>query len=142
MAKKDQARTLALYVRQAFEDDYVQEQLRNAAAELRTAYGRARKQRTQAASDKRLYRNLRQAATALGKAKAALRPPEPQPKHRLRKLAIVGLAAGATALVTTRLQKQQAQEASAPGVTEPSPAEPPAAATTPPRRQPEAAMRA
>jgi cobalamin biosynthesis Mg chelatase CobN len=111
MAKPSQAKAALRYVQRVVEDEYVQEQLRSAVIGARAAYLRARRQRTQVVEDKGLYRNLRQAATALQRATGALRPPPPEPKHRGRKLAVVALAAGGTALITTKLQKLQWQRA-------------------------------
>ena len=109
MAKISQAKAALPYIQRVVEDEYVQEQLRSAVSGARAAYLRARKQRGQVVEDKGLYRNLRQAATALQKATGALRPPPPEPKHRGRKLAAVALAMGATVLLTMKLQKQQSQ---------------------------------
>lgn len=111
MAKAIPAKAALPYIQRMIEDDYVQEQLRSAAASARAAWTRTRKQGTQAAGDKRVKRNLAQAVGALRKATQALRPPEPEPKHRVRKLAVLTLAVGATVLVTAKLQKQD----SAPG---------------------------
>ena len=109
MAKTSKAKAALPYLQRVVEDEFVQEQLLNAVGGARAAYSRARKRRAEAVQDKGLYRNLRQAATALQKATNALRPPEPEPKHRGRKLVTVALAIGATAYVTVRLQKQYPQ---------------------------------
>jgi hypothetical protein len=111
MGKLSQAKSALPYIQGVVEDDYVQEQLRSALNGARAAYLRARKQRAQVVEDKGLYRNLRQAATALQRATGALRPPPPEPKHRARKLAVIALAAGATVLLTMKLQKHQSQRA-------------------------------
>lgn len=111
MAKLSQAKSALPYIQRVVEDEYVQDQLRSAVSGARAAYLRARKQRTQVVEDKRLYRNLRQAATALQKATGALSPPQPEPTHRARKLAVVALAMGATVLLTMKLQKQQSRRA-------------------------------
>jgi Mrp family chromosome partitioning ATPase len=114
MAPTKQAQSTFGYIQRGLEDEYVQEQLRAAVGGLRTAYTRARKQRAQATEDKRLYRSLRQAATAVRNAGTALRPPEPEPKHRIRKVLVVGAAAGGTALLTSKLQKAQQRGTSEP----------------------------
>lgn len=106
---KIQAKSALPSVRRIFEDEYVQEQLRNAAGNAWGAFRRARKQPAKATQDKGFYRNLREATTSLAKAKAALKPAKPKPKRRGRKLATVALAIGATALVTIKLQEQQAR---------------------------------
>lgn len=110
MPKASQAKAAIPYIERLLEDAFVQEQVRSAVGGLRAAYSRARKQRTQVVEDKGLYRNLRQAATALQRATRALQPPEPEPKHRGRKFAAVALAIGATAFVTMKLQKEYSQQ--------------------------------
>jgi hypothetical protein len=114
MVKAIPAKAAVPYIRRVIEDEYVQDQLRSALGGAGAAWRRARKQGTQAADDKRVRRNLRQATTAMRKATAALRPPEPEPKHRGRKLAVLTLAIGATVVVTLKLQKHQSQSAASP----------------------------
>jgi hypothetical protein len=86
MATQDKAKSALPYLQRLLEDEYVHEQLREAAVGLRNAYGRA--------------------ATAL-------RKPEPPPKRRARKLLIFGLAAGGAALLTRLGRRQQDAGASA-----------------------------
>lgn len=105
--KPTKAKSALPYARRLLEDEYVQEQLRNAAGGLHATYRRARSQRGQATEDKRLYRNLRQAATSLRRATTALQQPKPEPKRRLRKIAILAVAVGGCGLLTMKLQKQQ-----------------------------------
>lgn len=93
MAKTARAKSALPYIQRVLEDEFVQEQLRNAAGGMRAAYLRARKQRSQAADDKTLYRNLRHAASSIRNA-TALQRPEP-PKRRARKAAAIGVAIGA-----------------------------------------------
>ena len=109
MAKTSKAKSALPYLQRLLEDEFVQEQLRNAALGLRGAYGRARTKRSQATDDKVLYRNLRKAATSVRNTASALRHPEPPPKRRLRKVAGVALAIGGCAWLTVRLQKLQSQ---------------------------------
>src|SRR5947209_15313138 len=123
MANKRQPKAAVPYVRRMLEDDYLQEQLRDAASALYAAYARARNQRASAAEDKRLYGSLRQAATAIRNAATALRPPKPEPKRPFRKLAVVALAAGATAWLTMKLQKAQSRGTSDNGAHRPAPTE-------------------
>lgn len=107
MAKSNPAKSALPYLRQLIEDEYVQEQLRDAAGGLRAAYDRARKERARATEDKRLYGHVRDAASSIRRAAFALQRPEPEPKHRLRKVAILAFALGGTVLLTLKLQKQQ-----------------------------------
>ena len=113
MAKSNTAKSALPYARRLLEDQYVQEQLRNAAGGLRAAYDRARKQRAQAPEDKRLYGHVREAATSIRNAATALQRPKPEPKRRLRKVVVLAGAVGACALLTMKLQKQQKPSAQA-----------------------------
>jgi ferric-dicitrate binding protein FerR (iron transport regulator) len=100
MAKTGKAKGTLPYVRRLLEDEYVQDQLREATIGLRNAYGRAAQKRTQAPDDKKLYGSLRRAATSIRNATVALRQPEPPPKRRGRKLLIIAATAGAAAMLT------------------------------------------
>ncbi|HKO28528.1 MAG TPA: hypothetical protein VJU80_13800 [Solirubrobacteraceae bacterium] len=113
MAKSNNAKSAVPYARRLLEDEYVQEQLRNAVGGLRAAYDRARKQRAKATEDKRLYGHVREAATSIRNAATALQRPKPKPKRRLRKVAVLAGAIGASALLTMKLQKQQRPAAQA-----------------------------
>jgi hypothetical protein len=94
------------YVQRLLEDDYVQEQLREAAIGLRAAYGRVSRKRVAAAEDKKLYGNLQQATTSIRKALVALQRPKPKPQHRIRKVALaVVVVGGGALLIGTRGRK-------------------------------------
>lgn len=108
MAKTGRAKAALPYLQRVLEDEFAQEQLRNAVGGMRAAYVRARTQRSQAAGDKALYSNLRQAATSIRNAAVALQRPEP-PKRRMRKAAGFGLGLGGCVLLTMKLQKLQSQ---------------------------------
>jgi|SRR5437588_3133967 len=109
---KKQAQSAAPYARRLLEDRYVQEQLQSAVAGLRGAYGRVRRRGTGAAEDKKLYGNLRQAASSMRNVATAMQRPKPQPKRRLQKLAAAGLAAGSALLVA---KQQKARPSSGAG---------------------------
>jgi hypothetical protein len=111
---KKKAEPAVPYIRRVLEDEYVQEQLRSAASGLRAVYQRASRQGGQAAEDKRLYGNLRQAATSIRKAATALQRPKPEPKRRGRKVATAALAAGAGALLISKRQKGNSEGGSDP----------------------------
>jgi hypothetical protein len=100
MAKSRRPKSKLAYAQRLLEDESIQEQLREAAVALRGAYARAASKRAQAADDKKLYENLRRAATSIRDATFALRNPEPPPKRRARKLIIFTLAAGGAAMLT------------------------------------------
>jgi hypothetical protein len=121
MAMSKNAKSALPYARQLIEDEYVQEQLRNAASGLRAAYERARKERARATEDKKLYGHLRETATSIRKAAVALQRPKAKPKRRLRKVTILALAVGGTAMLTLKLQKQQSDTGTPPPPVTPSP---------------------
>jgi ferric-dicitrate binding protein FerR (iron transport regulator) len=100
MAKANkQAKSAAPYIQRLLEDKHVQEQLRNAVGGLRGAYTRATRKGGKAAEDKKLYANLRQSATSIRNAAAALQRPKAQPKRRAQKVAAAALAGGGALLV-------------------------------------------
>ena len=105
MAKKKPPKSASDYVQRLFEDEYIQNQIRDAAGGLRSAYGRVTKKPSRAAEDKQVYSSVRQAATSIRKAVVALRrpEPEPEPKHRLR-MALIAIAviAGSVLIITRR----------------------------------------
>jgi hypothetical protein len=102
MAKKTKkAKSAVPYVQRLAQDEYVQEQLRNAVARLGEAYKRIRRERGDAAEDKKVYANMREAATSIRKAVSRLQR-KPEPKRRGRKFMIAALAAGSAVLISRR----------------------------------------
>jgi hypothetical protein len=79
----------APYAERLAENEYLQENLREAVTKLRDAYGRAAKRKTAAAQDKRFYARLREAASALDEAKAAFVSGRTKPKRTKRRLLVV-----------------------------------------------------
>ena len=117
MAKSKKVESAGPYARRLLEDEYVQEQLRRAAAGFRVAYERVRRERGQATEDKRFYRSLQQAATSTREAIVALRRPEPEPKRgRSGRIMLVVLVIGGTAWLTVKLHKHQSDSSSVPTV--------------------------
>jgi ferric-dicitrate binding protein FerR (iron transport regulator) len=115
MAKTKKAKSAVPYARRVLEDDYVQEQLRHAAAGLRVVNERVRRQRGQAAEDKRLYRSLQQAATSIREAILALQRPTPEPRRRRSgKIMVLAFAIVGTAWLTVKLQKDRSDTSSVP----------------------------
>ena len=101
-SKSRQARRAAPYLRRAIEDEYVQQQLRNAVTRMREAYGRVSRKQAAAAEDKKLYRNLREAAVSVRNAIGRIEEPPP-PKHGLRNTLLAGATiAGAFLLIKSR----------------------------------------
>jgi hypothetical protein len=90
------------YVQRLLEDDDLRENLRNAFERARGAYGRATgngKGPVKAVTkDRKVQRDLRAAAESLREASEQLRAPKRR-KHRLRRLMLIGLVAGALALL-------------------------------------------
>lgn len=129
------------YIQQLLEDEFVQEQLQTAVSGARAAYLQGRRQRGKAVEDKRLYRNLRQAATGLQQATNALKRQKPEPKRRGRKLATVALAMGATAFIAMKLQGQYSQGEAKSEMRSPAPADAGAAAAGPRVAPPAAAIK-
>ncbi len=110
MARKQPPKSAAAYVRRLFEDEYVQDQLREAAGGIRSAYDRISKKPERAAEDKKVYSSVRRAATSIRKALLALRrpEPEPEPKHRFRTaLVAVALVGGSVLIISKRESKGQ-----------------------------------
>jgi hypothetical protein len=111
MAKTKQAKSAAPYLQRLVEDEYVQQQLRMAAARLREAYGRASRKRGKAAEDKKLYDNLRDAVTSTRRAALALQRRQPEPKRRGRKLLVVAVAGGGVAIILSGPGRKKLQSA-------------------------------
>jgi hypothetical protein len=146
MAKRKQTKSPGPYVRRLAEDKYVQEQLGNAATRLREGYGRVSKLRGKAAEDKKLFGNLREAATSIRNATLALQRHRVEPKRRGRKVVLIVLAGGGAAVILSERGREKLQGAfssseaapsdvaeagTAPaGTSSPQPSEPAAPATS------------
>ena len=111
MARRSKAKSAVPYLEWLAQDKYVQEQLGNAATRLTDAYGRVSRQGGKAAEDKKLYGNLREAATSIRKATLALRRRRPEPKRRGRKVLLLVLAGGAAAVVLSGRRREKLQGA-------------------------------
>ena len=87
------------YAQRLLDNEYVQENLGEAVANLRAAYRRVSKRRVKPATDQRLRGQLRQAAASLAEAASALRSGRQEPKKRRGRRVIIalGVAAGAAA---------------------------------------------
>jgi hypothetical protein len=109
VAKGKQEKGIAANAQRVLQDDYAQEQLRAAAGGLVAAYKRMRQERGDSVEDKKLYANLRQAATSARNAAQAFLAPEPEPSHRKRRLTVIALAIAGTTALTMRLQKLETQ---------------------------------
>jgi hypothetical protein len=91
------------YVQRLIEDDELRDSLRKAFEAARGAYGRAtgngRGPVKAVASDRKVQRDLRQAAESLREASEQLRTPRKRKHSRLGRLILFGIVAGAIALV-------------------------------------------
>jgi hypothetical protein len=91
------------YVRRLIEDQELRDSLRNAFEAARGAYGRATgngKGPVKAVtSDKKVQKDLREAAQSLREASEQLRAPKKRKKSKLGRLILFGLVASALALV-------------------------------------------
>ncbi|HLM31460.1 MAG TPA: DUF3618 domain-containing protein [Solirubrobacterales bacterium] len=102
MAKTDGLALAAPYVERLAGNEYLQENLRDAAANLRAAYVRASKRKVDAVDDRVFKRRLRKAGESLSEARAALLTGRAKPKRSKRRVVVVALAgvgiAGAVAI--------------------------------------------
>ena len=85
----------ASYLEQLLENQYVQDNFREAAENLRDAYRRASKRRVEPASDEKVRRQIRQAIVSASEAGQALRSGRTKPKRRraTRLLVLAGVGA-------------------------------------------------
>ena len=103
MAKTERAKQALPYLRGLADDEYVQEQIRNALDGLTGVSRRIARKRGRAAVDKKLYDNLRQAATSVRNASHALQRRKAEPKRRSRRIiAAVAVGGGVAVLISQR----------------------------------------
>jgi ferric-dicitrate binding protein FerR (iron transport regulator) len=102
MAKTKRTTQALLYLRGLADDEYVQEQVRNALDGLAHVSRRIARKRGKAAEDKRLYDNLRQAATSVRNASRALQRRKPEPKRRGRKVIAAVVVGGGIAVLISQ----------------------------------------
>ena len=103
MAKTERAKQALPYLRGLADDEYVQEQIRNALDGLADVSRRIARKRGRAAEDKKLYDNLRQAATSVRNASHALQRRKAEPKRRGRRIiAAVAVGGGVAVLISQR----------------------------------------
>ena len=85
------------YAQRVIENEYVQENLAQAAESLRAAYRRASKRRVEPTRDEKLRKQVREAAHSLREAASALQSGRRGPKKRRGRRVVVLLSAGAAA---------------------------------------------
>jgi hypothetical protein len=100
MTASDTTARITPYIEELLENDYARENLRDAARNIRAAYGRVRKRRAKAARDERLRRQVQAAARSLTEAGRALRTGRRKPRRRWgrRLLLLLGLGIAAAGI--------------------------------------------
>ena len=83
------------YAQRLIENEYVQENLAQAADSLRAAYRRASKRRVEPTRDEKVRRQVREAALSLREAASALQSGRRKPKKRRGRRVLIVLATGA-----------------------------------------------
>src|ERR1700720_4221967 len=85
------------YFKEMLENGYAREQLRDGAADIQAAIERSRKGRVKPAKDKKLRREVKAAAAALGEGAQALASGRQKPKRRWPKRVLLVLIGGGAA---------------------------------------------
>jgi hypothetical protein len=93
----DKVANAGTYAQRLIENEYVQENLAQAAESLRAAYRRASKRRVEPTRDEKLRKQVREAALSLREAASALQSGRHKPKKRRGRQVVVLLGAGAAA---------------------------------------------
>jgi hypothetical protein len=101
MAATDYAEKAGVYAQRLIDNEYVQQNLSQAADSLQAAYRRASKRRVEPTRDEKLRRQVRQAAASLSEAASAMKSGRTKPKRRRgrRVLIVVALGAGAAVAI-------------------------------------------
>jgi len=94
MASKDYTERAGIYAQRLLDNGYVQDNLAQAAENLRAALRRASKRRVEPTRDEKVRRQLRQAAQSLSEAASALRSGRTKPKKRRGRKVLVMLVVG------------------------------------------------
>jgi|GraSoiStandDraft_4_1057263.scaffolds.fasta_scaffold37644_2 hypothetical protein len=97
MAASITAAKAGTYAQRLIDNEYVQENLAQAAQSLRAAYKRASKRRVEPTRDEKLRGQVRQAALSLKEAASALQSGRRKPKKRRGRRVLVVLVTGAGA---------------------------------------------
>jgi hypothetical protein len=98
MAGADTAARVGPIAERLLENQYAQENLREAVENLRGAYRRASKRRVKPAEDKKLRQQVREAAASLTEAAKALHSGRQKPKKRWGRRLLILLGLGAAGM--------------------------------------------
>lgn len=110
MAATETLTKLGPYAERLAENDYVQENLRSAAQNLRAAYARSQKRRVEPARDKKLRAQMQAAASSISEAGKALASGRQKPKknwgRRLLVLLTLGVLGAGAALAANKHRRE------------------------------------
>ena len=95
MLRSDTATSVTPFLERALDNRYAQENLSDAAENLRAAYRRASKRRVQPTRDKKLREQLRQAALSITEAGSAIKTGRQKPRKRWGRRVLVVIGVGA-----------------------------------------------
>jgi hypothetical protein len=94
MLRSDTATSVTPFLERALDNRYAQENLSDAAENLRAAYRRASKRRVEPTRDKKLREQLRQAALSLAEAGSAIKTGRQKPRKRWGRRVFVVIGVG------------------------------------------------
>jgi hypothetical protein len=94
MLRSDTAARVTPFLERALDNRYAQENLSDAAENLRAAYRRASKRRVQPTRDKKLREQLRQAALSITEAGSAIKTGRQKPRKRWGRRVLVLIGVG------------------------------------------------
>ena len=103
----DKMASAGTYAQRLIENEYVQENLAQAAESLRAAYRRASKRRVEPTRDEKLRRQVREAALSLREAASALQSGRRKPRKRRGRRVVVLISAGAAAAAVVLASNDQ-----------------------------------
>lgn len=106
MSGVDQLSRFAPHIERLVEDDYVQDQIRQAISDLRRSIRRARgKSASKAIADQPLRSQLRQAVRSFVEATRAVKAPPPK-RHPIRRALLLAIAIAVVLLAGQQLAKR------------------------------------
>ena len=94
MRRSDTAASVMPFLERALDNRYAQENLSDAAENLRAAYRRASKRRVEPTRDKKLREQLRQAALSITEAGSAIKTGRQKPRKRWGRRVLVVIGVG------------------------------------------------